>query len=108
MRQQMSAFWSDVVTFVSNAASFVVLGLAAVGAVVVFRQRARAALFVLLTALFLSTQPIILYGDPRYRVPAEPFFAILAAAGLYALATALVTAAHRRGDRAYALSHQTH
>src|SRR5262249_42223195 len=62
-REQMSPFWSDVATFVANAASFVVLGLAAIGAVVVFRQRARAAMFVLLTALFLATQPIILYGD---------------------------------------------
>ena len=49
------------------------------GAVVVIRRRSRAAFFVLLTAIALATQPILLYGDPRYRVPAEPFFAILAA-----------------------------
>jgi hypothetical protein len=51
----------------------------------VLRRRARAALFVLFLALALATQPIILYGDPRYRVPAEPFFAMLAAAGLEAV-----------------------
>lgn len=84
-RATMTRGWSDLVTFVSNAASFVVLGLAAVGAVVVLRQRTRAALFVLFVALALSLQPIILYGDPRYRVPAEPFFAMLAAAGLVGL-----------------------
>src|SRR5207237_10485873 len=82
MREQMTQGWSDIATFVPNAASFVVLGLAAVGAVVVIRRRSRAAFFVLLPALALATQPILLYGDPRYRVPAEPFFAILAAAGL--------------------------
>ena len=104
MREQMSHFWSDTATFVPNAVSFIVLGLAAVGAVVVIKRRSRAAVFVLLTALFLSTQPIILYGDPRYRVPAEPFFAILAAAGAYALATTSSTAFARRAGSAYALS----
>jgi hypothetical protein len=89
MREQMTRFWSDVATFVPNAASFVVLGFAAIGAFVAVRRRRRASVFVLLTALALATQPIILYGDPRYRVPAEPFFAILAAPGLAWAATTL-------------------
>jgi 4-amino-4-deoxy-L-arabinose transferase-like glycosyltransferase len=87
MRERMTHGWADLVTFVWNGASFIVLGLAAIGAFVALRRRTRAAVFVLLTALALSTQPIILYGDPRYRVPAEPFFAILAAAGVYAAMT---------------------
>jgi hypothetical protein len=101
MREQMTHFWSDTVTFVSNAASFIVLGLAAVGAVVVIRRRSRAAMFVLLTAVLLSTQPIILYGDPRYRVPAEPFFGILAAAGAYALATTARSEEQRAAPPSY-------
>jgi 4-amino-4-deoxy-L-arabinose transferase-like glycosyltransferase len=89
MRDTMSHGWANVATFVSNAASFVVLALATVGAVVVARRRNRGSLFVLAVALALSTQPIILYGDPRYRVPAEPFFAMLAAAGAVAAVAAV-------------------
>ena len=78
------------------------LALAAAGIVVTFRRRDRGARFVALTALALSTVPIILYGDPRYRVPAEPFFAILAAAGACALVRAYVrrSADRRRDDTA--------
>jgi len=91
-RETMTSGWADLVTFVSNAASFGVLAFAGVGAVVVLRgRRTRAALLVLFVALALATQPIILYGDPRYRVPAEPFFAMLAAAGLFATLSLLLT-----------------
>jgi len=48
--------------------------------------------------LALATQPIILYGDPRYRVPAEPFFAMLAAAGLFATLSLLLTHITERSD----------
>ena len=109
MREQMTHFWSDVATFVSNAASFVVLGFAAVGAFVAVRRRRRASVFVLLTAVALATQPIILYGDPRYRVPAEPFFAILAAPGLVWAATRLRVALRleRRAPEGAALPQPT-
>jgi hypothetical protein len=86
-RETMTRGWSGIVTSVSNAASFAVLALAAVGAVVVLRRRNRAAVLVLFAALALALQPIILYGDPRYRVPAEPFFAMLAAVGLLAVSS---------------------
>jgi hypothetical protein len=90
-REPMTTGWANLVTFVSNAASFAVLVLAIVGAVVVVvRRRTRAGLFVLFVALTLAMQPIILYGDPRYRVPAEPFFAMLAAAGLVATISPLL------------------
>jgi len=70
-----------------------------VGAVVVLGgRRTRAALLVLFVALALATQPIILYGDPRYRVPAEPFFAMLAAAGLFATLSLLLTHITERSD----------
>ena len=68
-RETMTHGWADLVTFVSNAASFVVLAFAALGAVVVLRRRTRAALFVLFAALLLATQPIILYGDPPLSRP---------------------------------------
>jgi len=97
-RETMTHGWADLVTFVSNAASFVVLAFAALGAVVVLRRRTRAALFVLFTALLLATQPIILYGDPRYRVPAEPFFAMLAAAGAVATFSTLLTRTTERSE----------
>ena len=99
IREHMTHFWTDVATFVSNAASFVVLAGAAIGAIVVLRRRSRAALFVLLTAVALSTQPIILYGDPRYRVPAEPFFAMLAAAGFAWAATRIASFRYVNTDR---------
>jgi hypothetical protein len=98
-RETMSRGWANLITFVSNAASFLVLAFAAVGAVFVLRRRTRAALFVLFVALLLATQPIILYGDPRYRVPAEPFFAMLAAAGFGATISTLSPEDGRRaGD----------
>jgi 4-amino-4-deoxy-L-arabinose transferase-like glycosyltransferase len=84
IRSTMDPRWADVLSSASDAASYVVLGFGAIGLVVVARRRTRGGIFVALTALALATVPIILYGDPRYRVPAEPFFAILAAAGLVA------------------------
>lgn len=100
MRDQMTRRWADISTFTANAASFAVLLLAVIGSVVVIiTRRSRAGVFLLLTAVLLSTKPIILYGDPRYRVPAEPFFAILAAAGLDAAWTRtgkLVSSRNRR------------
>jgi hypothetical protein len=99
-REMMTQGWADLVTFVSNAASFVVLAFAAVGAVVVLRRETRASRFVLFSALLLATQPIILYGDPRYRVPAEPFFAMLAAAGAVATFSTLLTRTTERSEAA--------
>ena len=60
-----------------------VLALAALGAVVTLaRRRDPAAVFLIVATLAFAAVPIILFGDPRYRVPAEPLFAVLAAAAL--------------------------
>jgi hypothetical protein len=58
-----------------------ILSLAAVG-IFSFAKRAepRRLLF-LLTTLSLSATPILLYGAPRYKVPAMPFITVVAAAG---------------------------
>jgi 4-amino-4-deoxy-L-arabinose transferase-like glycosyltransferase len=86
-RGTMDPRWADVLASASDAASYAVLAFGAIGLVVVVRRRTRGRLFVAATAVALASVPIILYGDPRYRVPAEPFFAILAAAGLVAALT---------------------
>jgi 4-amino-4-deoxy-L-arabinose transferase-like glycosyltransferase len=85
IRFSMSSGRLHLLTTTSDVSSFVVLAFGAIGLVDVIRRRTRGRLFVVTTALALSTVPIILYGDPRYRVPAEPFFAILAAAGVAAV-----------------------
>jgi Dolichyl-phosphate-mannose-protein mannosyltransferase len=84
IKSTMNPRRAEVVTSAADAASYVMLGFAAVGLAVVVRRRTRGGVFVLATALALAAQPIVLYGDQRYRVPADPFFAILAAAGLAA------------------------
>lgn len=82
-------------TTLSDVVSFVVLALAALGALVTLATRRRAAaVFLITAALGFAAVPIILFGDPRYRVPAEPMFAVLAGAALV-WAIDLVTA--RRG-----------
>ncbi len=68
---------------VSDDASFIVLGLALIGAVIVVTGRRPArGVFLVATTLAFAAVPAILFGDPRYRVPAEPLFAILAAVPL--------------------------
>jgi hypothetical protein len=94
-RETMDPRWADVLASASDAASYAVLAFGAIGLVVVARKRNRGGLFVTATAMALASVPIILYGDPRYRVPAEPFFAILAAAGLVAALTGATTTAPR-------------
>jgi hypothetical protein len=39
-------------------------------------------LFLLLATASLAATPIILFGDPRYKVPATPLLTLIAAAGL--------------------------
>ena len=85
----------NVTTF-ANVVSFVVLALAALGAVVALAKRRRpATVFLIVTTLAFASVPIILFGDPRYRVPAEPMFAVWAAVALGA-AVEFVTAIRRR------------
>jgi len=75
---------------ISDDASFVVLGVAVVGAAIVLAgRRPPPGVFLVATTLAFAAVPAILFGDPRYRVPAEPFFAILAAVPLAYAVTGL-------------------
>ena len=64
---------------------FVALGLAAVGVPRSARGRTGRRLFLLLTAASLALTPMLLYGAPRYKVPATPLIAMIAAVGLVSL-----------------------
>ena len=68
---------------------FAILGLSAVGVASSARRAAPARLFLVLATLALAVNPIVLYGAPRYKVPATPFFAMMAAVGLVVLARRL-------------------
>jgi hypothetical protein len=69
-----------------NVASFVVLALAVFGAAATLaKRRSPAAVYLIVATLALAAVPLMLFGDSRYRVPAEPLFAVLAAAGLGAV-----------------------
>jgi hypothetical protein len=88
---EMSRHTRRIADTVSDDASFIVLGLAFVGSVIVVTgRRPPRGVFLVATTLAFASVPAILFGDPRYRVPAEPFFAILAAVPL-AYAFAAVT-----------------
>ena len=75
----MNPHWRDVLTTLSDSASFVVLAFAVFGGVALVLTRRRDAVFVVASTVCFAAVPVILFGDPRYRVPAEPLFMILAA-----------------------------
>ena len=63
-------------------ASFVVLGFGRRSAASCSRGASgRGASFVARAPFAFAVVPIILYGDPRYRVPAEPLFVVLRSGG---------------------------
>ena len=68
---------------------FAILGLSAVGVASSARRATPARLFLLLATVALAVNPIVLYGAPRYKVPATPFLAMMAAVGLVFLARRL-------------------
>lgn len=78
----MDPRWRGVAAALSDGAAYVVLGFAAIGVVMLVVRRRPEGTFLLGSAVAFAAVPVILFGDPRYRVPAEPLFAILAAAGL--------------------------
>jgi hypothetical protein len=80
----MDPRWYGVAAALSDGVSYVVLGFAAIGVVVVVRRKRPDGWFLLASTVAFAVVPIILFGDPRYRVPAEPLFIILAAAGFCA------------------------
>jgi xanthosine utilization system XapX-like protein len=55
------------------------------GAVVLWRRRRKGVLWVLCTPLIVVTiGAVITYGQTRFRAPAEPALAVLAAVGIVA------------------------
>lgn len=73
-----------------TAAFWVFLALVAAGIVLVVRRRERFGplwLWAIPVLVVLSVVPLL--GPPRYRIPADPFLAILAAVALIALADRL-------------------
>jgi dolichyl-phosphate-mannose-protein mannosyltransferase len=67
---------------VANGFYFGVLTLAAVGAWSFARRAEPGRLLFLLTTASLAATPILLYGAPRYKVPATAFLTVFAAAGV--------------------------
>jgi hypothetical protein len=61
---------------------YAILGLGAVGMTISARRAAPSRLFLVLAIAALAVNPIVLYGAPRYKVPATPFLAMMAAAGV--------------------------
>jgi 4-amino-4-deoxy-L-arabinose transferase-like glycosyltransferase len=83
-RDHMDPRWFDVAAALSDGASYMVLGFAAVGIFVLVRRKRPDGVFLLASTVAFAAVPIILFGDPRYRVPAEPLMVILAAVGVCA------------------------
>ena len=74
------------VTRLGLVAYYPTLLLAVGGAVVVWRRRARAALWVLVVpAVIVTLNTMITYGQTRFRAGAEPSLALLAAVGAVAI-----------------------
>ena len=84
-------------TTTSNLVSYVVLALADAGAFLALAKRRRrpATTFLVAATIGFAAVPIVLFGDPRYRVPAEPLFAVLAAFALAAAIDGAIDAATR-------------
>jgi hypothetical protein len=61
-----------------------ILGLAALGAPSFLHRDRPRRLFFLLATMCLASTPILLFGDPRYKVPATPLLSVMAAVGLVA------------------------
>lgn len=77
-----------------------VLALAVVGVVVLRRRRARLWLL-LIPPLVVTVASAATYGQTRFRAPAEPSLAVLAAIALAAILTREWPSRRRRGTRAW-------
>ncbi len=95
---RMSTRWHDVVVALSDSAAFVVLAFAAVGGVTLAITRRRGAVFLAASTVLFAAVPLMLFGDPRYRVPAEPLFMILAAIALCAAVDGIRQEAGQPGE----------
>jgi asparagine N-glycosylation enzyme membrane subunit Stt3 len=73
------------VTRLGLVAYYPTLLFAIAGAVVLWRRRRKGVLWVLCTPLIVVTiGAVITYGQTRFRAPAEPALAVLAAVGIVA------------------------
>lgn len=77
-QHRLSAGWYSVVTAFANGWTYAVTALALFGALVVARRRTPAGWYIISTTIAAASVPLLLFGDPRYKVPAEPFLAVLA------------------------------
>jgi 4-amino-4-deoxy-L-arabinose transferase-like glycosyltransferase len=76
---QLSLFQYATLSSLGDGAYFVLVALGLLGARGFARRREPRALLLLLTAVSLAVVPLLLFGDPRYKVPLVPVLAILAA-----------------------------
>ncbi len=78
-------------TWIADWYFFGVAGLALVGIYAVVRRPSSSpqGLFLVLATLSFAATPLLLFGDPRYKVPATPLLTILAAAGAVGIADRL-------------------
>jgi 4-amino-4-deoxy-L-arabinose transferase-like glycosyltransferase len=79
----------------ANGYYFVVLGLAGLGAAAAWSRHRAAAVLLVWTALLWTLNETLMIADSRYHLPLVPVFAVLAAAGLVAVARAVSAARDR-------------
>jgi hypothetical protein len=70
---------------------FVVAGASLLGVYEIVRRHSPPRLFFLLVTFSFAATPLILFGDPRYKVPAAPLLIVLAAVGAIGAADRLRT-----------------
>ena len=75
IQSQMDPRWYQVVKSLSDGSLYILLTLAALGSVLVIARREVEGTFLLIATVSFAIVPILLFGDPRYKVPAEPLFA---------------------------------
>lgn len=76
---RLSSFQYATFSTIADGFYFVLLGLGLLGARAFARRREPRGLLLLLAAASLAVVPLLLFGDPRYKVPLVPVLAILAA-----------------------------
>ena len=78
-QHRLSAGWYSAVTAFANDWTYAVTALALIGALIAARRRTAAGWYIVSATIAAASVPLLLFGDPRYKVPAEPFLAVLAA-----------------------------
>ena len=81
-QHRLSAGWYSAVTAFANDWTYAVTALALIGALIAARRRTAAGCYIVSATIAAASVPLLLFGDPRYKVPAEPFLAVLAAVAI--------------------------